>query len=110
MRSSRRKSGPPALGVVACYWWALRDRQLAWDGTEQEARGPQPGDELLDHADLTATRAITIGAPIERVWPPLIEPVAAVSFVMTRRMLRGIRLRAEQEPLRSVRERAGATG
>ncbi|WP_345564773.1 hypothetical protein [Nonomuraea rosea] len=46
-----------------------RGRQLAWGSTEEEARGLQPGDELLASPDLVATRAITIETPAERVWP-----------------------------------------
>ena len=46
-----------------------------------------------------------------RWWAPLlIEPVCAVAFVMTRKMLRGIKQRAEQKPHRSACEQVRATG
>lgn len=32
-----------------------------------------PGDELIPHADLTATRAVTVRAPADGVWPWLAQ-------------------------------------
>jgi hypothetical protein len=37
--------------------------------TREEATQALPGDELLDHADIQADRAITIAAAPDRVWP-----------------------------------------
>ena len=37
--------------------------------TDWEHAGPLTGDDLIGHADLTATRAITIRASVDRVWP-----------------------------------------
>jgi hypothetical protein len=37
--------------------------------TDQESNDPLPGDELIEKADRTATRAITIGASAHQVWP-----------------------------------------
>jgi len=48
---------------------SLRARILHWGATTQEARSRLPGDELLEHADGVATRAITIDAPASAVWP-----------------------------------------
>jgi hypothetical protein len=47
----------------------LRKRILTWGATRDEARGCLPGDELLDPADGTSTRAIDIAAPPSAVWP-----------------------------------------
>lgn len=44
-------------------------RHLRWGATDQESRGPLPGDDLLANPDLTATRAITVRASTDRVWP-----------------------------------------
>jgi hypothetical protein len=56
-----------ALGAVG---WALaRRRYLYWGATEDEIRRPLPGDELLPDTDLVATRAISIRAPRQAVWP-----------------------------------------
>jgi hypothetical protein len=59
------------LGVVYCR--VLRRRILTWGATEIEAASQLPGDELLEHADGVATRAITINAPAASVWPWLAQ-------------------------------------
>jgi hypothetical protein len=43
--------------------------QLVWGATGQEADESLPGDDLITDPDLAATRAITIGAPADQVWP-----------------------------------------
>ena len=42
---------------------------MSWGATIEEVRSALPGDELVPDADLTATRAITIDAGAEGVWP-----------------------------------------
>jgi len=56
-------------GAAAAYIFLARPRLLRWGATDQEFDGPLPGDEFVANADLTATRAITIRASAERVWP-----------------------------------------
>jgi hypothetical protein len=59
-----------ALGsafVVATH--LVRGRYLGWGATDGETRVALPGDELIPRADITATRAITIAAAPECVWP-----------------------------------------
>ena len=62
-----------ALAVVVAYSLLLRGRQLRWGATPQEVTTRLPGDELLAQTDLTATRAITIRAGLEDVWPWLAQ-------------------------------------
>ncbi len=63
-----------ALAAVAFgYRRFLRGRILDWGTTPEEATGCLPGDELLDRADLVATRAITIDASPDAVWPWLVQ-------------------------------------
>jgi hypothetical protein len=57
-----------ALGGVV-YRWLGRERVLNWGAQEAEVDARLPGDELLDDADVVATRAITIEAPPSGVWP-----------------------------------------
>jgi hypothetical protein len=57
------------IGGAAVYRLFLREPILTWGATRDEARGRLPGDELLEEADGTATRAITIDAPPAAVWP-----------------------------------------
>jgi hypothetical protein len=44
-----------------------------WGATTQEAAARLPGDELLEHADGIATRAVWIDAPPSAVWPWLAQ-------------------------------------
>jgi hypothetical protein len=48
---------------------ATRTRYLRWGATDQEVDLALPGDDLLPRADLTATRAVAVGAAPEGVWP-----------------------------------------
>jgi hypothetical protein len=59
-----------ALGVsAAAYALLVRPWHLRWGATDPETDGVVPGDDLVDSPDLTATRAITIGAAPDQVWP-----------------------------------------
>src|SRR4051812_37678711 len=51
----------------------LRHAILTWGATDAEADARLPGDELLEHADGVATRAIWIDAPTYAVWPWLAQ-------------------------------------
>src|SRR5215212_7213979 len=51
----------------------LRARVLSWGATAEEAARPLPGDDLLESADIVATRAISIDAPPSAVWPWLVQ-------------------------------------
>jgi len=57
----------------AVYRLALRQRAFSWGATAGEAHSRLPGDELLPHADVVSTRAITIGAAPQHVWPWLVQ-------------------------------------
>jgi hypothetical protein len=50
-----------------------RRRHRTWGATPDEEAAPMPGDDLLPGAQYRATRAITIGAPPEEVWPWLVQ-------------------------------------
>jgi hypothetical protein len=68
-------AGIAAAALVAepLYRRHLRERVLTWGATPEEAARRLPGDELLDPADLVATRAITIDAPPSAIWPWLVQ-------------------------------------
>jgi hypothetical protein len=51
----------------------LRRRCLTWGATPDEVARALPGDELLATADIVSTRAVTIDAPPDAVWPWLIQ-------------------------------------
>jgi hypothetical protein len=56
-------------GAVAAVVALLRAHYLRWGATAEEVNLALPGDELVPHADLTATRAVTVGAAVDGVWP-----------------------------------------
>jgi hypothetical protein len=64
------------LGLVA-YEALLRPWMLDWGSTKQERRRPLPGDEVTNDIDPAGmarhTRAVTIDAPPEAVWPWLVQ-------------------------------------
>ena len=64
-----------ALGAVPLFVAAplYRRWHLRWGATEDEISGPMPGDELVSRAQFDATRAITIDAPPEAVWPWIVQ-------------------------------------
>lgn len=61
-----------AAVVVTHYALALRPWHQRWGATDAEAHGALPGDDLLPGA-ATSTRAIAIAAPVEAVWPWLVQ-------------------------------------
>jgi hypothetical protein len=60
-------------GLGTLYRLYLREPILTWGATKAEAAATLPGDELLADADGIATRAITIDAPPEAVWPWIVQ-------------------------------------
>jgi hypothetical protein len=51
----------------------VRSRHQRWGATDDEVRAEMPGDELITEVSYLATRAITIDAPPEAVWPWLVQ-------------------------------------
>jgi hypothetical protein len=47
----------------------VRPWHLRWGATDAEVAAPMPGDELIRRAQFNSTRAISIAAPPEQVWP-----------------------------------------
>jgi hypothetical protein len=60
------------LAVLALYLLIGRLWHRRWGATRLEAAGPLPGDDLVPGGSAT-TRAITIDAPPEAVWPWLVQ-------------------------------------
>ena len=54
------------------YLWVLKPWHMRWGATDEEAHGAMPGDDLIAGAG-PATRAITIRAAPENVWPWLVQ-------------------------------------
>jgi hypothetical protein len=57
------------LGFVGLY----RPWQLKWGATGKEVDERMPGDEIVPRPAFNATRAITIGASPEAIWPWVVQ-------------------------------------
>jgi hypothetical protein len=78
---------PPGIGtdlarqvrdaLVDLPWYVvtplLRRRHLTWGATPAEVAAAMPGDSLLPRAQYRTTRAITIDATLDEVWPWLVQ-------------------------------------
>lgn len=60
-------------GVGAAYWLAVRPWHRRWGADADEVAAFWPGDDLLPRPLVSATHAITIQAPPDRVWPWLVQ-------------------------------------
>ena len=59
--------------TIAAYLLAIRPWQLTWGATDEEITRFMPGDELLEQSDFNATRAVTVNASPEEIWPWIIQ-------------------------------------
>ena len=59
-----------ALGAHLAW---IRPRIFRWGSSEEEASRPMDGDDLCPRPQLNATRAVTIAAAPEDVWPWLVQ-------------------------------------
>jgi hypothetical protein len=62
-------SGLPLFATAPLY----RHWHQRWGATDEEVRGLMPGDDVVFKAQFNATRAITIDAPPEMVWPWIVQ-------------------------------------
>jgi hypothetical protein len=69
MRSRAAVAGAAAIGSAAAYLLVVRPWQLRWGATDEERDATLAGDDLLPNPDLIATRAITVHALADQVWP-----------------------------------------
>ena len=62
-----------AIGLVGLYRAEIRPRMCTWGAHGDEVLAPLPGDELVSEHALRTSRAVTIDAPVESVWPWLAQ-------------------------------------
>ena len=67
-------SAGAAAAAAAAYGLLVRPWHLRWGATRAELIMPQPFDSLIPNANYFATRAITIEAPPDVVWPVVVDP------------------------------------
>ncbi len=60
-------------GVVAIYVRVIRPRQMHWGATPEEASRRLPNDELVPNPTWNSTRAVTVTATPEQIWPWLVQ-------------------------------------
>jgi hypothetical protein len=59
--------------LVLVYYFFIRDIIDTWGATADEAKALFPGDDIIPNAQGQATRAITINAPVDAIWPWLLQ-------------------------------------
>ena len=63
-----------ALGIaLAMYLLIYRPQQLRWGATDEEVARAMPGDQIQPQPIFNATRAVTIDARPEQIWPWLVQ-------------------------------------
>jgi len=77
-RAIRRRHRPSVLAVAAlaalvAYLKVVRPWSRRWGATPAEVRASLPGDETVKRPGIEMTRAVTIDAPIDDVWPWLAQ-------------------------------------
>ena len=77
-RSSKRRIAwglIDALSAVPLFLVSplIRHWHQRWGATDAEVQGAMPGDDLVPKASFSATRAVTIAAPPELVWPWIVQ-------------------------------------
>jgi hypothetical protein len=67
--------GLVALGAIAlgAYVRFIRPWQLRWGATDEEVARAMPGDDVVKQPTFNATRAVTIQARPEEIWPWLVQ-------------------------------------
>ena len=66
-------TGGVGVAAAAAWWKVFTPWQRNWGATEEEVAMALPGDELTPPPIEQNTRAITIAAPPEEVWPWLVQ-------------------------------------
>jgi hypothetical protein len=69
MKRRAAAAGTAVIGSAAAYFLVVRPWQLRWGATDEERGVTLDGDDLLPNPDLVATRAITVHALADQVWP-----------------------------------------
>ncbi len=59
--------------LAAVYWRLARQPILHWGATAEEIAAELPGDELIASPNGVATRAITVDAAADQIWPWIVQ-------------------------------------
>jgi hypothetical protein len=69
MKRRAAAAGAAVIGSATAYVLVVRPWQLRWGTTNEERDATLTGDDLIPTPDLMATRAITVHAIADQVWP-----------------------------------------
>ena len=61
------------VGFIAFFYSVYRPWQLSWGATADEVTRAMVGDGLVKNPTFNATRAVTVNAPAERIWPWIVQ-------------------------------------
>lgn len=73
MQPSTIMIGISLLVLVFIYFTLFRPWQLRWGATDAEVKRSMPGDEIVDKPSFNATRAVTIHAPAQNIYPWIVQ-------------------------------------
>ncbi|MGQ9903865.1 MAG: hypothetical protein ACUVRU_05850 [Anaerolineae bacterium] len=60
-------------GAIVAYWVAVSPWHVKWGATDEDVASALPGDEQVQQPTFNSTRAITIRARPEHIWPWLVQ-------------------------------------
>ena len=66
-------AGIGAVAGVAAYTLVVRKWHNRWGATDEEIAMELPGDDIVDRPNMNSTRAITVNAAPEDIWPWLVQ-------------------------------------
>ncbi len=72
-RTAARWIGAGLLGVIPLYVLAVRPWHIRWGATDEEVRRAMPGDDICDSPQLDSTRAVSVQATPEQIWPWIVQ-------------------------------------
>jgi hypothetical protein len=61
------------VACIALYLLVVRPWHLTWGATREEVARPMPGDDIHPHPSLDGTRAVSVHARPEHIWPWLVQ-------------------------------------
>ena len=65
--------GLATIVTLSVYLLVIRPWHLSWGATEEEVRRTMPGDEIVPDPTFNGTRAVTLHARPEAIWPWLVQ-------------------------------------
>lgn len=65
--------GTMTAAATGAYLLFVGPWQRRWGATDEEVQRAMPGDEEVEHPSMNATRAVTINARPEEIWPWIVQ-------------------------------------